>query len=242
MRNPVSVGEPRDILSELGARRCDKLSKLPLTGYCDCTTLASAVIPPNLVPTWAVGEDASQIRQGDESSHVTGNSCGPSTQESRRLPLKTTQILGVLFLLALSTAAAAQSSSFTLTEVVDASAISSTPFAGCNGDMNTLGGSFTETTTQWVDGAGDTHTRSQVISSDLTAISASIEYKVLFSQKLVEAVSDGITQEETLTFRLKLLGPGPLNNQMMFTEIHFTNPSGIGNGNNTNHIWSKCTG
>jgi hypothetical protein len=154
------------------------------------------------------------------------------------------KLLVVAILLAVSAVvAAAQSSSFSLTEVVDASAISSGPFGGCNGDMVTLGGSFTETTTQWVDGAGDTHTRTQVNSSNLTATSsANFEYTVLFAQKTVESVSDGITQEETQMFRLKMLGPGPLNNQMIFMEIHFTNPNGIGKGNNTNHVWSKCTG
>lgn len=140
-------------------------------------------------------------------------------------------------------AAAAQTSATTTTAIINGSGLGS-PFNGCNGDSVTLGGSFTEATTQWGDSDGNTHTRTQIVSSALTATSSNgFSYDVIFSQKLVETVSDDdLTKSSTVTVRLKLQGPGPLNNQFFFTEMHVTFPQGGGNGPFNNKSWSKCTG
>ena len=136
----------------------------------------------------------------------------------------------------------AQITSTTITEAVLASALGG-PFKGCNGDMITLGGGVLLTTTTWIDEAGDTHTRSQVVANNLTAnSSANVPYTVIFTQKLVEVVSEGITTEQTLTFNLKLLAAGALNNEIVFMEVHFTNPEGVATSSDVNHLLSKCTG
>ncbi|MGZ4831645.1 MAG: hypothetical protein ACXVZQ_01885 [Terriglobales bacterium] len=136
----------------------------------------------------------------------------------------------------------AQTTRTTFTQDIPASALGGS-FNGCNGDMITLGGDVVLTTTIWVDGAGDTHTRSQVVTNNLTAnSSANVPYTVIFSQKMVEVVSEGITTEQTMTSNLRLLGAGALNNQIVFMEVHFTNPEGVATGPNVNHVWSKCTG
>jgi hypothetical protein len=110
--------------------------------------------------------------------------------------------------------------------------------------MITLGGSFTETTIQWIDGSGSQHTRTQIVTSAITASGSSgISYDVIFSQKMVETVTDDfLTNAETQTFRLKLLGPGPLNNQFFFMDVHVTFPQGNGTGPFVDKNWSKCTG
>ncbi len=145
--------------------------------------------------------------------------------------------------------AVAQTSIISTTEDVPASSIAAKPIDGCNGDLITLDGYFTQTTSTWVDGNGDTHVRTQVTSSNLTASSSvsSYTYTVVFSQKTIEAVSPGVIDEWTLDegthiFRLKLLGEGPLNNQMSMMEVHWTTLLKFNTGNNTDHVWSKCTG
>jgi hypothetical protein len=155
-------------------------------------------------------------------------------------------LLGVLFiLLVLATAASAQTSFYTRTDQISGSALQTNgPFDGCNGDTITLDGTFTETTNQWVDANGSLHTRTQIVSSAITATgSTGISYDVIFSQKLVETVTDApLTPAETQTFRLKLLGPGPLNNQFVFMDVHVTFPQGDGTGPFVDKNWTKCTG
>jgi hypothetical protein len=152
--------------------------------------------------------------------------------------------VGVVFiLLALGSAAVAQTTKTATTMMYQGSDLSLHGFTSCSGDPITLSGSFTETTTQWIDADGNTHTLTQIDSSSLSAASADISYTVIFSQKLVETVTDdGLTVAQTATFRLKLQGAGPLNNQMFFSEMHVTFPQGIGSGPYNNKSWSKCTG
>ncbi len=145
--------------------------------------------------------------------------------------------------------AVGQTSIISATEDMPASSIATKPFPGCNGDEITLGGDFTQTTSTWVDGNGDTHVRTQVTSSNLTASSSvsSYTYTLVFSQKTLEAVSPGVIDEGTLdesttTFRLKLLGEGPLNSQIIIMEVHWTTLLKVDTGTNNNHVLSKCTG
>ncbi len=163
--------------------------------------------------------------------------------------MKKLWVVTIVVLAMYAVAAVAQISVISTTQDVLASSISPEPFAGCNGDQITLDGFFTQTTSTWVDGNGDTHVRTQVTSSNLTASSSvsSYTYTVVFSQKMVEAVSPGVIDEGTLEegtqiFRLKLLGEGPLNNQMFMMEVHWTTLLKFNAGNNTDHAWVKCTG
>ncbi len=145
--------------------------------------------------------------------------------------------------------AVAQTSIISTTEDVQASSIAAKPFDGCNGDLITLDGYFTQTTSTWVDGNGDTHVRTQVTSSNLTASSSdsSYTYTVVFSQKMVD-VSLGVIDQATLDegtqiFRLKVLGEGPLNNKLfLMMEVHWTTLLNVDTGTNVNRTWSKCTG
>jgi hypothetical protein len=153
--------------------------------------------------------------------------------------LKKVQILGVLFiLLALATAAAAQTAADTIRE--DFTYPQQT-MPACNGEEVTIGGVYTVDITEWFDEGGNMHTRWQLVSSNITATSGSDTYSVLYSQKLIENVS-GFPGEETIVNRLRLNGDGPLDKLFLMTEIHFTTPEGLGKGNFTQNSIFKCPG
>lgn len=117
------------------------------------------------------------------------------------------------------------------------------PFPGCNGDDVTLGGNYTVALTQWMDCAGDMHTRSVITSANVTASSTlGFTYTVRFATKQVDNVSDGSAAEVTIIHQLKLMGQGSLNNQMLLDEMHVTNSAGLGIGSSTFHEVASCSG
>ncbi len=152
--------------------------------------------------------------------------------------MKTSIAALLAFLFCAVAAASAQGTS--LTQTFDGSSIGT--FSACDGSPITLDGTFTTTTDQWVDGAGDTHTRAQVTDNNLIFVSGGISYKINFTQKAVEVISDEGPVRETLTFRLRMIGPGSLNNMLFQVDTHFTATEGLGTPPDRFRTSARCTG
>ena len=148
------------------------------------------------------------------------------------------RLLSVVFLLVAATSAQSDHTSYT--QPFNGSDLGS--FTACDASLITVDGTFTMTTDQWTDGAGDQHTKSQVLDSNLSYVAGGITYQIVFSQKIIEVTSSDAPVRETITLRLKLLGPGSLDNMQFVVETHFTATEGLGAPPEGFRTVAKCTG
>jgi hypothetical protein len=148
------------------------------------------------------------------------------------------RLLSVVFLLVAATSAQSDHTSYT--QPFNGSDLGI--FTACDGSLFTIGGTFTMTTDRWTDGAGDLHTKSQVLDSNLSYVAGGITYQIVFAQKIMEVTSSDGPVRERITLRLKLLGPGSLNNMQFVVEADFTATEGLGAPPEGFRMVAKCTG